>query len=202
MPPPAVFELFRFLQRTCTYSTTLLSPMSRVAANLVAGNASGTTLRTVRFRELVIVREDMVTRQQHVSIRHRPHPSAMMLTSVLVPQIQCRSILDSAGGCAHLRSFQGRLPHYLRCWSGRDARAVRGEDAIKRYRCANQYHLGGCCKMTIERMFGVRKMWWRVCVGWRSTMDWDGSVDIDVSLGGINANGQRRCYDYVMTMLS
>ena len=46
---------------TWTYSTTLLSPRSRVAETLVAGKAFGTTFRTVRLRELMTDKEEMVT---------------------------------------------------------------------------------------------------------------------------------------------
>jgi hypothetical protein len=53
--------LNRALLHTWTYSTTLLSPRSRVAETLVAGNAFGTTFRTVRRRELVTDSDDMVT---------------------------------------------------------------------------------------------------------------------------------------------
>jgi hypothetical protein len=54
-------------QHTWTYSTTLLSPRSRVADTLDAGNAFGTTLRTVRRRELVTDNDEIVTVDESVS---------------------------------------------------------------------------------------------------------------------------------------
>jgi hypothetical protein len=46
---------------TWTYSTTALSPRSRIADTFVAGKPFGTMFRTVFFRELVIDKEDIVT---------------------------------------------------------------------------------------------------------------------------------------------
>jgi hypothetical protein len=57
---------------TWTYSTTLLSPRSRVADTLVAGNAFGTTFRTVRRRELVTDRDEIVTVQASLSVSSSP----------------------------------------------------------------------------------------------------------------------------------
>lgn len=53
--------------RTWTYSTTLLSPRSRVAETLVAGKALGTTVRTVRRLELMTDSEEIVTIAQRIS---------------------------------------------------------------------------------------------------------------------------------------
>lgn len=51
-------------RRTCTYSNTLASPISRAADTLVAGNALGATLRIVLLRELVTHKDEIVTAQQ------------------------------------------------------------------------------------------------------------------------------------------
>ena len=50
--------------RTCTYSTTLLSPTSRAAVTLVAGKAFGVRLSTMRRLEFVTVRDDMATEEK------------------------------------------------------------------------------------------------------------------------------------------
>ena len=46
---------------TCTYSTMLLSPRSRLAVTLVAGKAFGCTFKIVRLRELVTDSDEIVT---------------------------------------------------------------------------------------------------------------------------------------------
>lgn len=129
------------MRPTWTYSTTLLSPRSRLAETLVAGNASGTTFRTIRFREFVTVKDEIVTAFQAVSIYHGYDVSVGVLTPILVPQIQRRGILNSAGGCAHLRFFPV-LPHHT-LWSFRSSENAREVDAIERCWDSNQYHLGG-----------------------------------------------------------
>lgn len=48
-------------EHTCTYSIGDMSPDRRLAAILLAGNAFGTILMEVRFRELVTTSEDMLT---------------------------------------------------------------------------------------------------------------------------------------------
>jgi hypothetical protein len=101
--------------------------------NLVAGNASGTTLRTVRLRELVTVKEEIVTATPMSASADANTPSSTTLTSILVSQIQCGGIFDSASGCAHLRSFQRRLPHHTRFCRFRGAETARSYDAIERY---------------------------------------------------------------------
>jgi hypothetical protein len=104
-----------------------------VAENLVAGNASGATLRMVRLRELVIVKEVIVTEMvMSASAKAAAYP-AVLLTTILIPQIQCRGVLNSARRCAHGRLFQRSLPHHNVVFEVSDARRVyRSDDAIER----------------------------------------------------------------------
>jgi hypothetical protein len=72
VPQHVICRRFNLSYHTCTNSTTLLSPRSRIADTLVAGNAFGTTFRTVRRRELVTDSEEMVTVRASLSAPSSP----------------------------------------------------------------------------------------------------------------------------------
>lgn len=83
-------------------STTLSSPVSRLAVILVAGNAFGATLRRTRLREFVMVSAAMETtldRYQHhqgVQVQRQA-----VHTAVLVPKMERHAILKATADIPH-----------------------------------------------------------------------------------------------------
>lgn len=96
---------------TWTYSTILLSPRSRFAVSLVAGKALGTTFRTVRLRELVTDRDEIVTNASITISTHDLASGRTILTSSLVPQIHRSALVGPAANVAHLQIYS-LLPNY------------------------------------------------------------------------------------------
>lgn len=89
---------------TCMKSTTLSSPLSRLAVILVAGNALGARLRRTRLREFVMVSAAMDTtldRYQHYRGAQVQWRAAH--TAVLVPEMERHAILKATTNVPHPR---------------------------------------------------------------------------------------------------
>ena len=85
-------------------STTLLSTISRVADTLVAGNALGTTFRTVRRRELVTDSEEMLTIAALLSALSSPLDMGLP-TSGLIPHVERGALVGPTAHIAHLEMY-------------------------------------------------------------------------------------------------
>lgn len=83
-------------------STTLSSPVSRLAVIRVAGNAFGATLRRTRLREFVTVSAAMETTLQRYQLYQNVQVKRQAVhTAVLVPEMERHAILKATTDIPH-----------------------------------------------------------------------------------------------------